>query len=229
LASDAIKKGELKSNNGLCCFFNRSSEGQSMRKSLGNLCVVFLATGLAGAQQAQPPNQLQNRVLVSSPEEAHIVKDVRHNLLMLPYYSIFDDISFSVNGSVVTLQGACPSGPPLDIKSGAASAVKRVEGVTQVVNNIKELPVSPMDDQIRRAEARAIYGDPDIGTRYGYQALPSIHIIVDNGHVTLKGVVDNQMDDTMIKMRANQVPNVFSVTDDLTVQNQDQTKEKPGK
>jgi hyperosmotically inducible periplasmic protein len=126
------------------------------------------------------------------------------------------------------LEGACPSGPPLDIKSDAAAAVKQVKGVTKVINNIKELPLSPMDDQIRRAEARAIYGDPEIGTRYGYQALPSIHIIVDNGHVTLKGVVDNQMDDTMIKMRANQVPNVFSVTDDLLVENQGKPKEKPG-
>jgi hyperosmotically inducible periplasmic protein len=199
-----------------------------MRTLSGFFAVLFLAAAIAVAQQAQPQNQSLNRVLVSSPEEAHIVKDVRHNLLMLPYYSIFDDLSFSVNGSVVTLEGACPSGPPLDIKSDAAAAVKQVKGVTKVINNIKELPLSPMDDQIRRAEARAIYGDPEIGTRYGYQALPSIHIIVDNGHVTLKGVVDNQMDDTMIKMRANQVPNVFSVTDDLLVENQGKPKEKPG-
>lgn len=198
-----------------------------MRKLLGLLSAVVMATSFAMAQQTQ--SSTQNRLLTSSPEEAHIIKDVRHNLLMLPYYSIFADISFTVNGSVVTLQGSCPSGPPFDIKSDAAAAVKRVEGVTQVINKIKELPVSQMDDQIRRAEARAIYGDPEIGTRYGYQALPSIHIIVDNGHVTLKGVVDNQMDDTMIKMRANQVPNVFSVTDDLVVQNHGKTKEKPGK
>lgn len=198
-----------------------------MRKLVWIMPAAFIAAGLAMAQN-QPQSRQQNQLLISSPEEAHIVKDVRHNLLMLPYYSIFDDISFSVNGSVVTLEGACPSGPPLDIRSDAAAAVKRVEGVTQVINNIKELPLSPMDDRIRRAVARAIYGDQDIGTRYGYQALPSIHIIVDNGHVTLKGVVDNQMDDTMIKMRANQVPNVFSVTDDLVIENQGKTKEKPG-
>ena len=199
-----------------------------MRMSPTLVSVLFIVTSFTAAQQIKAQNQTQNSILVTSPEEAHIVKDVRHNLLMLPYYSIFDDISFSVNGSVVTLEGACPSGPPLDIKSDAAAAVKRVKGVTQVVNNIKELPVSPMDDQIRRAEAKAIYGDPEIGTRYGYQALPSIHIIVDNGHVTLKGIVDNQMDDTMIKMRANQVPNVFSVTDDLIIQNQGKKKEVPG-
>ena len=199
-----------------------------MRMSPTLVSVLFIVTSFTAAQQIKAQNQTQNSILVTSPEEAHIVKDVRHNLLMLPYYSIFDDISFSVNGSVVTLEGACPSGPPLDIKSDAAAAVKRVKGVTQVVNNIKELPVSPMDDQIRRAEAKAIYGDPEIGTRYGYQALPSIHIIVSNGHVTLKGIVDNQMDDTMIKMRANQVPNVFSVTDDLIIQNQGKKKEVPG-
>jgi osmotically-inducible protein OsmY len=132
-----------------------------------------------------------------------------------------------LNGSVVTLEGACPSGPPWDIKSEAGNTVKNIKGVTQVINNIKELPLSPMDDQIRQAVAKAIYGDAEIGTRYGYQALPSIHIIVDNGHVTLKGVVDSQMDDTMIRMRANQVPNVFSVTDNLQVLNQAKQKEKP--
>ena len=199
-----------------------------MRRLLGLTTVAFLATGFALGQQVQPADQSQNQVLSSSPEEAHIVKDVRHNLLMLPYYSIFDDLSFSVNGSVVTLEGACPPEPPLDIKSDAEAAVKRVKGVTKGINNIKEPPLSPMDDQIRRAVARAIYGDQDIGMRYGYQALPSIHIIVDNGHVTLKGVVDSQMDDTMIKMRANQVPNVFSVTDELQIQNPGKTKEKPG-
>ncbi len=195
-----------------------------MRVSPRLASAVFVATGLTVVPQIWAQNQTDNSVLATSPEEAHIVKDVRHNLLMLPYYSIFDDISFTVNGSVVTLEGACPSGPPLDIKSDAAAAVKRVEGVTQVVNNITELPISPMDDQIRRAEAKAIYGDQEIGMRYGYQALPSIHIIVDNGHVTLKGVVDNQMDDTMIRMRANQVPNVFSVTDDLKIQHQGKKK-----
>jgi hyperosmotically inducible periplasmic protein len=208
---------------------SKIAEGISMRMSPRLVSVLFIVTSFTAAQQIKAQDQTQNSILATSPEEAHIVKDVRHNLLMLPYYSIFDDISFSVNGSVVTLEGACPSGPPLDIKSDAAAAVKRVKGVTQVVNNIKELPVSPMDDQIRRAEAKAIYGDPEIGMRYGYQALPSIHIIVNNGHVTLKGVVDNQMDDTMIKMRANQVPNVFSVTDDLIIQNQGKKKEEPGR
>ena len=196
-----------------------------MRKLSGIISIALLAAPLVVAQQ----NQSQNQVFTSgSADETQLAKEIRHNLLMLPYYSIFDDISFKLNSTVVTLEGACPPTPPWDIKSAAADAVKQVKGVTQVINNIKELPLSPMDDQIRQALAKAIYGDPEIGTRYGYQALPSIHIIVDNGHVTLKGVVDNQMDDTMIKLRANQVPNVFSVTDELQVLNAGKTKEKPG-
>jgi hyperosmotically inducible protein len=196
-----------------------------MHKLFGIISIALLAAPLAVAQQ----NQSQNQVFTSgSADEAQLVKEIRHNLLMLPYFSIFDDISFKLNGTVVTLEGACPPTPPWDIKSAAGDAAKEAKGVTQVINNIKELPLSPMDDQIRQALAKAIYGDPQIGTRYGNQALPSIHIIVENGHVTLKGVVDNQMDDTMIKMRANQVPNVFSVTDDLQVLNAGKTKEKPG-
>jgi len=194
------------------------------------MCIALLGAGMAGAQQNQPnaqQNQPNQVFTAGSPDEEQLAKEVRHSLLMLPYYSIFDDLSFSLNGTVVTLEGACPSTPPLDIKSDAENTVKHIKGITQVINNIKELPLSPMDDQIRQALVKAIYGDPEIGTRYGYQALPSIHIIVDNGHVTLKGVVDNQMDDTMIRMRANQVPNVFSVTDDLQILNPGKQKEKP--
>ena len=94
---------------------------------------------------------------------------------------------------------------------------KRVEGVTQVNNEIEVLPPSPMDDQIRRAEARAIYGDPALGDRYGNQALPPIHIIVKNGNVTLEGVVANQFDKNLINVRSNAVPNVFKVQNDLMV------------
>jgi hyperosmotically inducible periplasmic protein len=95
--------------------------------------------------------------------------------------------------------------------------VKRIEGVTRVINRINVLPPSPMDDQIRRAEFRAIYGDPQIGDRYGHRALPSIHIIVNNGHVKLEGVVANQADKNLINIRANGVPNVFSVENNLQV------------
>ena len=136
---------------------------------------------------------------------------------MLPYYGIFDDLAFRVDGSTVTLMGSVAR--PV-LKSDAENVVKRIEGVTQVVNQIKVLPLSPMDDQIRMAEYRAIYGDSQLGTRYGYRALPSIHIIVENGHVTLEGVVANQFDKNLINVRANAVPNVFSVTNNLVVEQQ---------
>lgn len=191
---------------------------------------VILATLLAAVGLAEGPNSQKdhNDAFVPGPEnEAQMAKQIRHNLLMLPYYSIFTDLAFRLDGSVVTLQGACPGDPPWDVKSDAEKAVKKVPGVTKVINNIRELPLSPLDWQIRRAVARAIYGDESIGMRYGYQALPSIHIIVDNGHVTLEGVVDNQFDDTLIRTRANTVPNVFSVTDHLRVLNEgENTKEK---
>jgi len=102
------------------------------------------------------------------------------------------------------------------VKSDAEHAVKKIPGVTQVVDNIKVLPLSPLDNQIRRAEYRAIFGFGSL-YRYAMGAVPSIHIIVDNGHVTLVGVVDNEADKNMANIRANGVPGVFSVTNDLRV------------
>ncbi len=195
-----------------------------MRKVLGLAGMALLIANLALADQKQHHSDVFTQ---GPPDESQLARQVRHNLLMLPYYSIFDDLYFQLNGGVVTLEGACPPDPPWDIKSDAEGAVKRIPGVTQVINNIKVLPLSNMDWQIRRAEERAIYGDQEIGTKYGYQAIPSIHIIVDNGHVTLDGVVDDQFDDTLVRTRANAVPNVFSVTDNLVILNRKKKPEKP--
>lgn len=141
-----------------------------MRIYIGAICVAVLASALTVAGQNQA-NQSNGPVFAPGPpNETQLAQQVRHALLMLPYYSIFDELSFSLNGGVVTLQGACPPEPPWNIQSDAANAVKRVKGVTQVVNNIKLLPLSQFDWQTRKAEERAIYGDPEIGTRYGYQA-----------------------------------------------------------
>ncbi len=149
------------------------------------------------------------------PTESRIEREVRHELVMLPFYGVFDDLAFHVEGSTVTLVGAVTR-PTL--KSSAENVTKRIEGVTKVTNNIEVLPLSPMDDQIRMAEYRAIYGDSALSTRYGYRALPSIHIIVRNGQVTLEGVVANQSDKDLVNIRAKGVPNVFSVTNDLAVE-----------
>lgn len=184
-----------------------------MRRALGSLVLVagFLGSGTA----LLAADHHQDAFMPDTANEGRMVQEVRHALLMLPYYTIFDDLGFRVNGSTVTLEGDVTN--PV-LKSDAENAVKRVEGVSNVVNNIQVLPVSPMDWQIRRAEMRAIYGSPQIGDRYGYQALPSIHIIVKNGHVTLEGVVASTFDKQLIRTRANEVPDVFSVTDDLIVE-----------
>ncbi len=192
-----------------------------MRKAMEAAIVAALLVAAGFAKGPADPKNKSNEVPVPGPvNEVQIAKQVRHKLVMLPYFSIFDELDFRLNGSVVTLEGACPPEPPWDIKSDAARVVKEVPGVTQVINNIRELPLSPMDWQIRRAEARAIYGTDIIGMRYGYQALPSIHIIVRNGQVTLEGVVANEADKNIVNLRANGVPNVFSVTNNLRVENQ---------
>jgi len=144
---------------------------------------------------------------------ANLTREIRHQLLLLPNYSVFDNLQFKIDGDKVTLLGqvARPS-----LKSDAEHAVKSLEGVAKIDNQIEVLPTSPMDDQLRRAVYHAIYGENALW-RYGMSALPSIHIIVNNGNVTLEGVVDNDTDKNLANLRASQVPNVFSVKNNLTV------------
>jgi hyperosmotically inducible periplasmic protein len=138
---------------------------------------------------------------------------VRHELVMLPYYSVFDDLGYQVEGNTVILTGDVVR--PV-LKSDAENAVKRIPGVTNVVNNIRVLPLSPFDNQLRRAVYRSVFSFGSL-YRYAMGAIPSVHIIVDNGHVTLKGVVDNEGDKNLAYIRANGVSGVFSVTNDLRV------------
>jgi hyperosmotically inducible periplasmic protein len=151
------------------------------------------------------------------PNEARIMKEVRHQVLLLPYYGVFDDIAFKAEGGTITLMGAVTR-PTL--KSDAEGVVKRIDGVTVVVNQIEVLPLSPNDDRIRRAEYRAIYGDSALSTRYGFRALPSIHILVKNGNVQLEGWVANKFDYNLINIRAKGVPGAFSVVNDLQIESE---------
>lgn len=188
-----------------------------MRKKLASsaakaLLVAGLLGGGAGAVFAQTHHN--DTFVPGVGSEGKLLQEVRHQLVMLPYYTIFDDLGFRVDGTTVTLEGDVTN--PV-LKSDAENVVKRVEGVTNVVNNIQVLPVSDMDWQVRRAMARAIYGSPQIADRYGYQALPSIHIIVKNGNVRLEGVVGSEFDKNFINVKANSVPNVFHVENDLQV------------
>lgn len=145
--------------------------------------------------------------------QATLVQEVRHQLVMLPWYSLFDNLEYKVEGDKVLLVGQVvrPS-----LKSDAEAAVKRIEGVASVDNQIEVLPLSTNDDRIRRAEFRAIYGFSSL-ERYAQGAVPPIHIIVKNGHVTLEGVVDNEADKDAANIQANGVADVFSVTNNLRV------------
>jgi hyperosmotically inducible protein len=143
----------------------------------------------------------------------NLIREVRHQLVLLPYYSVFDNLSFRVDGDTVTLEGQVVR-PTL--KSDAEGVVKNVEGIGRVVNNIEVLPLSPMDDQVRRAVYRAIFSEPGL-SRYAESAVPSIHIIVKNGNATLVGVVDSEGDKNLANIRANGVPNVFGVKNELVV------------
>ncbi|HEX4772059.1 MAG TPA: BON domain-containing protein [Bryobacteraceae bacterium] len=183
-----------------------------MQKILGHL--LFSAILLMPALSSAQTRSHNDPYIPGASNEGKLVQEVRHQLVMLPYYTVFDDLGFRVDGSQVTLEGAVTN-PTL--KSDAEGVVKHIEGVTGVTNNIEVLPLSPMDWQIRRAVARAIYGDPSIGDRYGYQSLPPIHILVKNGNVNLEGYVGSTFDKNLINVRVNSVPNVFHVTNNLQV------------
>jgi hyperosmotically inducible protein len=177
-----------------------------MKRNL--LFLAVLSVALAPSTFAQgDPNQSLN------PAQSRIQKEVRHELMMLPWFGVFDSIAFQVDGSTVTLLGEVTR--PVT-KSDAENAVKHIEGVQQVVNKIDVLPPSPMDDQSRMALFRAIYGYPAL-EKYALGVQKPIRIIVKNGHVTLEGVVDNETDKNLAGVRANGVPGIFSVTNNLQV------------
>ena len=145
--------------------------------------------------------------------QERIAREVRHELLMLPWFGVFDYIAFKVDGGTVTLMGQVvrPS-----LKSDAENAVKRIEGVERVENKIEVLPPSSVDDGLRLALYRAIYGYPAL-EKYALGVQKPIRIIVKNGQVTLEGVVDSEADKNLVTLRANSVPGIFSVTNNLQV------------
>ena len=170
------------------------------------------ATTAPNTQSASPSTQ---NAPLSQKGIDRIVKEVHHELVMLPFYGVFDNLAYKVSpDGTVTLLGQV-SRPTL--KSDAENVVKRIEGVERVDNQLKVLPASPNDDRIRRAVYRAIYGN-EVLSQYALRAVPPIHIIVENGNVTLEGVVARQMDKQIAEMQTKSVPGVFSVTDNLRVE-----------
>jgi hyperosmotically inducible periplasmic protein len=192
--------------------------------------LVLLTPAVLPQEQAVTPDAKQQATV-------KLAQAVRREIVMQPLYGVFDYIHFAIQGDTVILRGKA-SRPTL--KSSIENSVKRIEGVKNVTNEIEVLPVSPNDDRLRAAVYASIYRDPALqrytSNRGGPRgALPSvaraaggitndppmgfhaIHIIVENGHVTLTGVVDSDMDLAIAEMRANSVPGVFSVDNDLQV------------
>jgi hyperosmotically inducible protein len=167
------------------------------------------ATSSMQRDQAAPTQRDQPSVR----SQERIQKEVRHELLMLPWFGVFDNISYKVDGYNVTLYGQVvrPS-----LKSDAENVVKHIEGVEHVDNKIEVLPPSPMDDRLRIQLFHAIYGYEPL-QKYALGVQKPIRIIVKNGHVTLEGVVDNEADKNAAGIRANSVPGIFSVANNLQV------------
>lgn len=155
--------------------------------------------------------------LAAAPAEvqdlSRVEQQIRRQLVTLPFYSVFDNMSFQVDGSKVTLMGKVTR--PV-LKSDAEKAVLNIEGISEVDNQIKVLPVSSNDDQIRMAAYRAIYGQAAL-SRYQIQAIPPIHIIVDNGKIELEGVVGTEAEKNIAGIQAKGVSNAFSVTNNLRI------------
>jgi hyperosmotically inducible protein len=182
-----------------------SGRGKAMKRKFVVAVITLLALANLGVAQDrdQPSARSQDR----------IIREVRHELLMLPYFSVFDYIAFKVDGSTITLLGQVvrPS-----LKSDAENAIKHIEGVEKVDNQIEILPPSPMDDGLRMQLYRAIYGYPAL-EKYAMGVQKPIRIIVKMGRVALEGVVDNETDKNLAGVRANTVPGIFSVTNNLQV------------
>jgi hyperosmotically inducible protein len=160
------------------------------------------------------PGLAQDRSQLSAKSLERITREVRHELLMLPWFGVFDNIAFKVDGGTITLLGQVvrPS-----LKSDAENSIKHIEGVEKVDNQIEVLPPSPMDDQLRLVLYRAIYGYPAL-EKYALGVQKPIRIIVKNGHVALEGVVDSDADKNLAGLRANGVPGIFSVANNLRVE-----------
>ena len=150
----------------------------------------------------------------SARSKERLEREVHHELVLLPYYGVFDNLMFKVQGYKVTLMGEVTR-PTL--KTAAEAAVKTIEGVESIDNQIEVLPLSPNDDRIRLAVYRAVYGQADL-SRYGVQAIPPIHIIVKSGNVKLEGVVATEADKNLAGVLAKGVAGVFSVNNNLRVE-----------
>lgn len=178
------------------------------------LVSVALLVPMVEPAQAKQTTNTTNRNTIPMLTLSPLEDAVRHELVMLPYYGVFDNLEFKVDGDKVELSGQVTR-PILAID--AQRAVERTNGVSQVINHVEVLPLSPNDDQIRLRVYRKVYGNSAM-TLYAFQPVPPIRIIVKNGNVTLVGMVSRPMDKIIANLEANTVAGVFSVTNNLQVQ-----------
>jgi hyperosmotically inducible protein len=193
-------------------------------------------TGAATNPAGNSEVQANNPNTFTQEEGGRIVQEVRSKLLKLNDYGIFDSLGFGIRGRTIILTGFA-SRPQL--KSEAGRSIKEIKGIEGVDNQIKVLPYSPNDDRIRIEVYRRVYGQPQLrkytSAPVGFGRMPSvalaaggitqdpplgyhaIHIIVDNGHVTLTGVVDSKSDADVATIQANSAPGAFSVTNDIQI------------
>ena len=183
-----------------------------MKVIVNRVLALFAALVVAASvAAAAPSDQMSERAAFEQ-----LAKKVRKELVTLPWYGVFDNLEYQISGSTVTLSGQVvqPS-----TRKDAERRVRKLQGVERVVNNIEVLPLSGFDDSIRANTYRALFGWNSPLFRYGRGVNPSIHIVVDGGHVTLEGVVSSEGDRRLAYIRASSVPGVFSVTNNLRNEN----------
>ncbi len=183
-----------------------------MKKGLNKFLAAVLAFGSTGLTFAASADQAKTST--DARIEKRLSGEVRHELNMIPQFTVFDNLAYRVDGTTVTLYGQVRDAI---VKDSAEARVKHLEGVERVDNQIEVLPASFNDDRIRRQVAVALFNDPRL-FNYGIQPVPPIHIIVKNGHVNLEGVVRTQVEKDDAFIRANGVPGVFSVANNLQVE-----------
>lgn len=182
-----------------------------MNRVFALVAALAFAVSAASVAAAAPADQMAERAAYEQ-----LAKKVRKELVTLPWYGVFDNLEYAIDGSTVTLSGQVvqPS-----TRKDAERRVSRLKGVERVVNNIEVLPLSGFDDSIRATTYRALFGWNSPLFRYGRGVNPSIHIVVNGGHVTLEGVVSSEGDRRLAYMLVNGVPGVFSVTNNLRNEN----------
>jgi hyperosmotically inducible protein len=187
-----------------------------MKKGFKTFLAAVLALGTTGLGFAASTDQGSQQIAKSGDArlEQRLSREVRHELNMIPQFTVFDNLAYRVDGGTVTLLGQVRDAI---VKDSAEARVKHLEGVERVDNKIEILPASFNDDRIRRQVAFAVFNDPRL-FNYGIQPVPPIHIIVKNGHVNLEGVVRTEAEKDNAFIRANGVPGVFSVNNNLQVE-----------